>query len=68
MKEGWSKQKPATIKQMNKYHYYEKLIAPAYYSHISLCGMFFLKRLKKDFALDIEKCKRCQKSLERRSK
>jgi hypothetical protein len=62
MKEGWSCQRPVMIKQINKYHYYKKIDSP-HYSHLSLCGMFFLKRLKTTLALDSGKCKRCLKSL-----
>ncbi len=67
MKEGWSDERPAGVEHINKFHYYTR-IDSGYHTYISLCGMFFLyRRLLKTMLDPWAKCKRCQKSLERRN-
>ncbi len=65
MKEGWSSQRPFMIKHISKSHYYRKVRYPFIFPYESLCGMFLLttKRLKMKPNNDLEKCKRCLKSL-----
>ncbi len=64
MKEGWSSQKPFMTEHISNSHYY-RIRSPFFFSYESLCGMFLLttKRLKTEPNNDVEKCKRCLKSL-----
>jgi hypothetical protein len=63
-KEGWSNQLPHMTIKINKFHYYKEELSVSF-PYQSLCGMFFLKRLKVEQNLDSNLCKRCLKSLEK---